>query len=501
MTTSISNEPAMSAQDSVAVATPEIAVAPQLSPDAHSEPTMASRLIVLLLCLAIVLSALAFGTVHSWALAVFQIGAGLVVLLWMTDAWRTRALRVSRNALQWPLLGLIVLGVVQLLPLRDAAETETSAALRTLSLDPYSTRFVLLQLLSLFIYFAATLVFVNSPRRLRLLVRTVIIFGFLLTGLGLMQYFTTWQTIYWIRGVPSQAIPFGPFFNSHHFAGYMELTLALPLGLLMSGAVPRERRLLYGFAVAMMGIALIMTGSRGGMISLVAEVFFVVVVSSRAPRQRGRTEGAEEQKGRVRAVALRLALGSIVLAALFTSVLFFGGETALNKLAGTVSAEDPSSNRLHFWRGTLDIIRDHPLLGVGLGAFGVAYTRYDTSNGIYRLEQAHNDYLQILADAGVAGAILGLIFVILLFYRGLVGTQSSDDFQRGIAVGALAGCFAVLIHSFFDFTLHTTSNALLFLVLAALATVNVPVAQSATTHRRSGRRQRSRRRHESDQGI
>jgi hypothetical protein len=90
MTTSISNEPAMSAQDSVAVATPEIAVAPQLSPDAHSEPTMASRLIVLLLCLAIVLSALAFGTVHSWALAVFQIGAGLVVLLWMTDAWLTR---------------------------------------------------------------------------------------------------------------------------------------------------------------------------------------------------------------------------------------------------------------------------------------------------------------------------------------------------------------------------------------------------------------------------
>jgi O-antigen ligase len=269
----------------------------------------------------------------------------------------------------------------------------------------------------------------------------------------------------------------------------------------MSGAVPRERRLLYGFAVAMMGIALIMTGSRGGMISLVAEVFFVVVVSSRAPRQRGRTESAEEQKGRVRAVALRLALGSIVLAALFTSVLFFGGENALNKLAGTVSAEDPSSNRLHFWRGTLDIIRDHPLLGVGLGAFGVAYTRYDTSNGIFRLEQAHNDYLQILADAGVAGAILGLIFVILLFYRGLAGTQSSDDFQRGIAVGALAGCFAVLIHSFFDFTLHTTSNALLFLVLAALATVNVPVEQSATTHRRSGRRRRSRRRQESDQGI
>ena len=50
--------------------------------------------------------------------------------------------------------------------------------------------------------------------------------------------------------------------------------------------------------------------------------------------------------------------------------------------------------------------------------------------------------------------------------------RSHDLFRGGIALGATAGCFAVLVHSFFDFTLHTTSNALLFLVLAALATMN-----------------------------
>jgi hypothetical protein len=49
---------------------------------------------------------------------------------------------------------------------------------------------------------------------------------------------------------------------------------------------------------------------------------------------------------------------------------------------------------------------------------------------------------------------------------------SRDDFRRGVATGALAGCFAVLVHSFFDFTLHTPSNTLLFLVLAGLATMN-----------------------------
>ncbi|MGI9105571.1 MAG: O-antigen ligase family protein [Pyrinomonadaceae bacterium] len=496
MTTSISNE--LAAHDSAMAATPETAAVPQSHTNALIERTLASRLIILLLCLAIVLSALAFGTVHGWALAAFQLGAGLIGLLWMMDAWRTRALRVSRNALQWPLFGLIVLGAVQLLPFGGGTETAgTSASPRSLSLDPYATRFALLQLLPLLIYFAATFVFVNSPQRLRLLVRTIIIFGFLLAGLGLIQYFTAPRLIYWVRPAPTHAVPFGPFFNSHHFAGYMELTLALPLGLLMSGAVPGERRLLYAFAVAMMGIALIMTGSRGATLSFVAEAFFVMVVSSLVRRRQDKTEDAEEQKGWVRAVALRLALGIVLLLTLFTSLLFFGGEVALNRLVGTVSAEDPSNGRLHYWGSTLDMIRDHPLTGIGLGAFGVTYTRYDTSNGFYRLEQAHNDYLQILADAGVIGASLGLVFIILLFYRGLACAQSGDDFRRGIAVGALAGCFAVLIHSFFDFTLHTTSNALLFLLLAALATLDGRVEQPETNSRRSGRHQRSRRKHRS----
>jgi O-antigen ligase len=115
---------------------------------------------------------------------------------------------------------------------------------------------------------------------------------------------------------------------------------------------------------------------------------------------------------------------------------------------------------------------DHPVIGTGLGAFGVVYTGYDTRNGLYRLEQAHNDYLQVLSDGGIVGAVLGLIFLVALFRMGFSRRESRDDFRRGVATGALAGCFAVLVHSFFDFTLHTTSNTLLFLVLAALATIN-----------------------------
>jgi O-antigen ligase len=103
------------------------------------------------------------------------------------------------------------------------------------------------------------------------------------------------------------------------------------------------------------------------------------------------------------------------------------------------------------------------------------------------LEQAHNDYLQVVTDAGVAGALLALFFVAVLFRTGFRRMESRGRVRRAVALGALTGCFAVLVHSLFDFTLHTTSNALLFLVLAALATTNGRVEQT----RRKRRRRRS----------
>ena len=475
-----------------APAQPEAAL--KVEAAAEIKRTLASRFIILILCLAIVLSTLVFGTVHGWSLAIFQAGAGLLVVLWAIDGWQNRALRISRNVLQLPLLGLLAIGLVQLLPIgagHEGAGALSVTPVQSLSLDPYATRSAVTLILSLFIYFAAALIFIDSPGRLRLLVRTITIFGFLLAVFSLIQSFLNPSQIYWIRQ-PPQSIPFGPFINRHHFAGYMELALALPLGVLFSGGVERDRRLLYGFAAAIMAITLIVTGSRGGMLSLAAEILFLVAISTTRQKHRRETEGAAEGAPRVRAALMRLALGFGLVLALFTSVLFFGGEAALNRLVGTINSDDPTSGRLHFWRGAIEVIRHHPLTGAGLGAFGVAYTRYDTGSGTFRLDQAHNDYLQVLSDAGVVGAVLGIFFIVALFRMGLARMLSRDNFRRGVAIGALAGCFGVLIHSFFDFTLHITANALLFLVLAGLATINGRVEQASSGHRRRRRRRRHR---------
>jgi len=436
----------------------------------------------------IVLTTLAFGTVHYWALAVFTATAAGLVCLWCLDGLTLRSVQISRNALQLPLLGLIILGFIQLLPLRSAADNgglQLSLS-RALSLDPNSTRLVLVQLVSLLIFFMATLIFTDSPRRLRALTRTIIIFGFLLAMFGLTQSLTSDGTrVYWFRQL-TQSTAFGPFINRHHFAGYMELVIALPLGLLFSGALEPYKRPLYAFAVLLMAVALIMTNSRGGLISLVAEILFVIVIAGPGMGHREQSRTSLMRTALMRA-AMALGLGII----LFFGALAVGGPGVFGRLLGTVNAADPTTGRAHFWNVTLDVIKNHPILGSGLGSFSVIYTRYDSGNGRYRLEQAHNDYLQTLADGGIVGGLLGLSFLIILFGRGFARRNTDDKFRRVVATGALAGCFAVLVHSAFDFTLHTTANALLFLVLAAMATLDRRVDEGSGHRRRRRRRSKT----------
>lgn len=481
MTTSISSGPA-ELPDSKLTATPRH-TKPERWASVVVPHTFASRFAFLILCSALVLTTLAYGTVHSWSLAVFTLGAAVIVGLWVADGWRLRSLRISRNWLQLPLIGAFGLGLFQLLPLGSQAVTAglQLSPVRSLSADPYSTQLFLVHIAALLIYFAATLVFVDTPHRLRLLVRTITIFGFLLAMFGLTQSLIGSPTrIYWVRELP-QSTAFGPFINRHHFAGYMELAIAIPLGLLFSGAVERDKRLLYVFAVTLMGVALILTNSRGGIISLVAEVFFLVVITSIGSRQSGRSG---DKATRALAVIKRLALATAMLIVLAGAVLSLGGASVFTRLLGTVNAEDPTTGRTHFWTVTGEIIKQHPIVGAGIGAYSVLYPRYDSRNGLFRLEQAHNDYLQVLADGGIIGAALGLGFIFVLFRVGFARRETRDDFRRGVSTGALAGCFAVLVHSFFDFTLHTTSNSLLFLVLAALATTDARVERDGERRRR-----------------
>ncbi|HZH33588.1 MAG TPA: O-antigen ligase family protein [Pyrinomonadaceae bacterium] len=440
------------------------------------ETTLASRLVFFVLSAAIVLTTLLYGAVHPPVIALFWASAALIVVLWAADALRGGALRLNRSLLQIPLAGAAIFGIIQVMPFGSADTAGVSAISRTISFDSYSTLIAVIQFVVLLIYLAATLAFVDSSKRLRFLVYFITIFGFVFAFFAIIQNLLDPGRIYGVYERPYMQ-PFGSFVNKHNFAAFIEMAIALPLGLLFTGAVEKEKRLLYLTAVGLMGVALTMSGSRGGLVALIAEIVFLIAIATKTHTTRD--------------VALKVALAGVLLATIIGGTILIGGDSTLTRIAETAASKDPTSSRLQIWDTSWKVIQQSPILGSGFGAFGTAYTQFDPLNGRERVEQAHNDYLQIVADAGIIGVVLGAFFVFVLFRDGFRRLKSKDNFRRGVAVGALAGCFAILVHSLFDFVLHTSAISLLFLVLAALATLNGQVESEGAAERKNKRRKAS----------
>ena len=111
--------------------------------DAESEETTstASSIIFFLIAAMLVFSVIAFGAVDAWALGMLSIFTSLIAVLWLTDAFQKKELRFNSSSLQIPLLGLILIGLIQLLPLRsfdNSGNLLAVSAVNSISLEAYS---------------------------------------------------------------------------------------------------------------------------------------------------------------------------------------------------------------------------------------------------------------------------------------------------------------------------------------------------------------------------
>lgn len=444
--------------------------------DFDERTTWLSRAIYVLLTVMLILSAVAFGAVDVWMIGANSISAGLIVIFWLIDSLRSGEFKFTTNRLQLPVLGLIAIGLIQLLPtgnVGNVGEIVSAAPSKTLSLNPYLTRLFVIQLVVAFIFFAASLTFINNRKRFQSISLTIIIFASIIGFYGILQYLASPESIYGLRPF-GQSSPFASFFNKHHFAAFMEMTFGLTLGLLFGDATKQNKKIFFIIAAVIMGMAVLLTGSRGGIISLLGVIGFVIFWNFIKNRE---IKNVDANEGLKRLFLKRNLLlfggGFALIVILFFGVLFVGGDQSLLRGFGISNVEgDVTTGRSHFWTVAIRIFLAHPIIGAGFDAFGVAFTRYDTWSGAFRVEQAHNDYLQILADAGILGFICIAAFIFLLFRQGVQAIKkNTDKFTMNAAIGALAGCLGILIHSIFDFPLRTPSNALFFLMLATLAVV------------------------------
>ncbi len=465
-------------EEIVNINTEEMEIADEIPAVSADNSTFASRTIFVLLAVMLIISVIAYGGVDVWMIGLNSILAGLIVIFWLTDTWKTKVFRYNSSWLQIPILGLILIGFIQLIPFRNYSElneTLSIPAAGSLSLNPYLTRLFVIQLIIGFVFFAAALTFISNRKRFQSIILTILIFGSIIAFYGILQYLTNPEAVYGLRPI-GQSSPFASFFNKHHFAAFMEMTLGLTLGLLFGDATQKNKKIFLIIAAVIMGMALFLSGSRGGMISFLGVLGFVIVVNFLVNRQIKNKNTDEDLKNYILRRNLILFGGGFALVLiLFLAVIFIGGDQSLIRGLGlSVSDNDITTGRSHFWWVALQIFLDHPIIGAGFDSYGVAFTNYDTWSGAYRVEQAHNDYLQILADAGIFGFICITVFIVLLFRQGTQAIRNNNDkFVFNGVIGALAGCFGILIHSFFDFPLRTPSNALVFLMLAALATVPI----------------------------
>ncbi|MBK9528854.1 MAG: O-antigen ligase family protein [Acidobacteria bacterium] len=427
-------------------------------------PTRTSSAIFVLLCIIPAFATVLFGAVDSATWVIISIFWAVLVCLWLADGWSNGGLLFNKSSLQIPLVTLLLLGIVQLLPLGSGSSS--------LSLDQYSTRFFVIRLIIFSTFFAAALAYINSEKRLKRIVVLIVIFGATMAFFGILQRLANPDGIYGMRLTP-QAIPFGPFVNQHHFAALMQMTGGLTLALLLGRDTPREKKYLLAIALVISGIAVALTGSRGGLLGFLAMASFGALLTFMS----GRKSRSEEKAGVQREVifaAGSLGFGLVIIG----TALLIGGNDQVLRGIGAVSADaDVSTGRLHFWPIALKIFLANPLIGAGFDAFAVAFTRYDTWSGLMRVEQAHNEYLQMLAEGGLVAIGCVAMFIFLLFKKGLKVVSSTKGFRQSAAIGSLAGCLGIMVHSFFDFPLRTNSNMFVLLLMAAIATVTVAVGE------------------------
>ena len=429
-------------------------------------------------------TALASGAVEPWSLALFEVMAVMVIILWAARCISNRRVSVDVPAAALPLALLVMLGLAQ-----SVAFGDKEGKISALSLDVEATRSTVLAVFFLLVCFLAAANFLAGRKRARTVVRCLVTYGLVMAVFAMIQHLASGGRIYWLRPLSQGASWFGPFFNHAHYAGYMALLIPVPMALMMSKSVRGEERILFGFAAASMALSLIVSLSRGGMIALGAELLFLGIIGP-GPLG-GLVSRPDPARANEYSAGLRLksfAVLAVMIACIGAGVVWLGPEPVADRIAnGNAAAgaqgESFQANRGWIWRDSLRVFEAHPLSGVGMGAFETAFPLYSDSDGALLVSQSHNDYLQILADCGILGGVLAIWFVVAVGSAIFRGLRSRDPFQRSLSLGCGAAVFGMLVHSIFDFNLQLPSTALLFLIICAVAS---PAAARGPGPRRLG---------------
>jgi len=430
--------------------------------------TLLNKIVFGALILLIVLTPIPYGTVEPWWKAAFVCAVFAICILALIESLITGKIEIRGKSVLLPMLALSALAFLQTLSLGTRTEASLSVW-NAVSADPYQTRFFTLQMLALTAFLALLYRYVDTERRVRVLVYTVLAIAVASAVFGILRQSTQQQTGF-LLPLLKQNQGYGQFVNKNHFAYLMEMAFGLGLGIILGSGVKRDRLMVYVAVLLPIWTSLVLANSRGGVLAMIAQIVVAVLLLTSVQKI-------------AQSFALRAVLLIVLVAGVVLGTIWVGGdrlatnfENASSELASDTLRQGVSRNEI--WRATFKMFAAHPILGVGLGGYWIGITAYHDASGLMTPQEAHNDYLELLSSGGVIGFALGVWFVVAVVRKARENLTGATGYMRAVRFGAILGIAGVAAHSLVDFGLHIIVNAVVFLTLIMLATTEFSHAKA-----------------------
>ncbi len=415
------------------------------------------RGILVLVLTALVFAPLAFGAVYVWTFLVLQALVLGVAAVWLVRIWAGHKPKLLWPPLAWAVVAFVLYAVARYF----TADIE------------YVARQELIRVLLYAFLFLAVISNLYSQDSSEVICYVLTAVAALASSYALTQFLHHSNRV-WNLTSPYAGRASGTYINPDHFAGFLELVLPLPLAFLLAGRIGVVTRLVLAYATLSILAGLAVTLSRGGWVAAAAGVVMLLGFL------------LCHRNHRLRAMVLVLVLAASGFVAAHSLSHSVGFMRRVVKTDDTGPDVVDASSRLQMWGAAWHMWQDHPWWGVGPGHFDYRFREYRPEGFQERPEHAHDDYLELFADWGVAGGVI-VLGGIGIFIFGLMQTwphvrREENDFGTGMSsryaffLGAVSGLFALAVHSLMDFNLHVPANALAGVVVLGLVASNLRFA-------------------------
>ena len=462
-------------------------------------------LFVAFLCL-LVWAPLPLGSNREWAWSLLQSGVFALSAWWLLAYVRGQfQLPEYMAAIKWPVVMLLMVCgwlLVQIIPLPLALvqalspvgaslhlAADSEASWIPLSVDPYATWQTLLKSLAYMLIFLLTIILVTSQKRARMLGYTIVFSGLFQASYGSFMVLSGLEYGFFIAKDSYLGVATGTFVNRNHLAGFLELSLAVGIGLMVGSLAQHNAKgwrqhvrqllttLLSGKArlriyLAIMVVALVLTHSRMGNTAFFSSLMIAGFLSLLISRMRNKRKG---KKDAARLKPLLILLVSLIVIDVFIVGAWFGFDKVVERVEKTSHTSEQRDEVVMYGN---KLFADFWLTGSGGGSFYSTFPAYQGSDIRVMYDHAHNDYLQFASEFGVLATLALAVFVILCLYAAVLAMWSRrSPFFRGMGFACLMGGTALLVHSFVDFNLQIPANAVYFMVVLALGYVGLLAEQ------------------------